>query len=221
MSGAEKMIVIVPSRGRPENAARLLDAWEATGAVADLLFCLDNDDPALDDYPRGTPAERLGLVGTLNHYARRYSERLFDYIGFMGDDHLPRTPHWDQKIVDVLASRKAAIAYGDDLHQGSNIPTAVFMTSNIIQALGYMAPPRFQHLYIDNVWREWGEGLGEFHYLPGVVIEHMHPDAGKAQRDSGYEENNSAARYAHDQAQYWDYCKDGLRQDIHRLKGLL
>src|ERR1022692_4739674 len=44
------MLVIVPTRGRPAAATRLIEAFAATGATTDLVFCVDNDDPHLPEY---------------------------------------------------------------------------------------------------------------------------------------------------------------------------
>lgn len=216
------MIVIVPSRGRPENAARLVKAWKETKADAVLLFGLDDDDETLLDYPRGawmTISPRLGLVGTLNRLAREVADdRIYHHIGFMGDDHLPRTKHWDKRFCEVLDRFPAAVAYGNDLHQGPNLPTAVFMTASIVRTLGYMAPPRFKHMYVDNVWRDWGSGIGELHYLDDVVIEHMHPDAGKGVRDNSY--NETCGFMGPDGEEYHRYRESGLPVDLTKLRAL-
>jgi len=52
MGSGPDLVVIVPSRGRPANAARVVKAWEETGAfdVASLIFAIDEDDPAYRDY---------------------------------------------------------------------------------------------------------------------------------------------------------------------------
>ena len=53
-----EMLVVCPSRSRPQNIAALLDAWDPTEAFATLAVCLDQDDPCrfeylemLDPYP--------------------------------------------------------------------------------------------------------------------------------------------------------------------------
>ncbi|NCV65265.1 MAG: hypothetical protein EBW16_03430 [Burkholderiaceae bacterium] len=46
-----------------------------------------------------------------------------------------------------------------DLFQGQNLATAVMMSTNIIKALGFMAPPKLIHLYMDNFWMAIGNIL--------------------------------------------------------------
>ena len=229
------LCVIVPTRSRPANIARLIQGWEDTGATAHLLIVLDEDDPTLEDYDevlresRGheygflgvivAPRKRLGP--TLNHEAIAQAQR-WAYVGFMGDDHLPRTAGWDDRITDNLADLRTGIVYGNDLFQGPNLPTAVFMTSDIIRALGYMCPPEQIHLYLDNAWKTWGESIGRLRYLDGVVIEHLHPEAaGKAEWDPQYVEVNGGAMYESDGAAWDRYRENTLPGDLLKLRELL
>lgn len=215
-----RMLVIVPTRGRPENVARLEQAIKDTDTTrADFLYVVDHDDPEAGEYARmglnrlTIIHDRLRLGGTLNWAARKYAD-LYDAIGFMGDDHLPRTEHWDLRILDALDvgthGRTPRVVYGNDLLQGENLPTAVFLHSRIVTALGYMVPPGMVHLYLDNFWRELGQSLNGLVYLPDVVIEHMHPAAGKADWDDRYAEVNAPAVDTSDKAKFLEYRDSGL-----------
>ena len=64
---AMKMCVVVPSRGRPESAERLAQAFKDTGAEADLYIVIDNDDPKWNEYAKSEnykklPADNKDLV---------------------------------------------------------------------------------------------------------------------------------------------------------------
>ena len=221
-----RMAVFVPSRGRPQNIADLVQSWRETAAgAADLVVRVDDDDPQLPAYRALEiwhepwawllTGPRLRLGPTLNELAAEYGE--YTAIGFMGDDHRPRTPKWDGQILDVLQQLGSGIVYGDDLLQHERLPTAVFMTSNIAGALGYMCPPGLLHLFLDDAWKALGEGMARLRYLPGVVIEHLHPVAGKAAEDDGYREVNSDERYTADGAAFEIWKRDVLPAAINRL----
>jgi len=215
------LMVIVPTRGRPESAVRLSRAFEETTASGALpVFVVDHDDPSLPGYKEALDqglVPRLlvwdgaqggaGLCFPLNFAARRYAEAV-DYVGFMGDDHLPRTLGWDTEMIRELDSLEPRIAYGNDLLQGANLPTAVFMQSRMIQATGVMAPQVMRHLYLDNYWKELGERTGGLRYRDDVVIEHLHPVAGKADWDEGYRRVNASAVDTHDR-EAWERYRDG------------
>lgn len=227
---ADDILILVPTRGRPGALPELIQAWRDTGAEAHLWFCIDFDDPEemayITAYYDSKPSknmhiastERLRLAGTLNYWA---ADALPDFkaIGFMGDDHRPRTKGWDQRFAECL-SGGAGVVYGNDLLVGDRFPTAVCMTSDIPDTLGYFCPPGFTHLCLDLVWKDWGVGMGRITYLDDVVIEHMHPANGKAEFDDRYAEVNSEAMVSLDTKAYVDYCEHALASDIEKLKKL-
>lgn len=219
----QPLAVIVPTRGRPHNAARLAEAFRETDTLNALpVFVADLDDPELGAYqalreegkiprlvvPTMATGDGRGMVGALNYAARRYAG-LYEAVGFMGDDHLPRTRGWDDQIMDELDALTPRIAYGNDLLQGAALPTAVFMQSRIIRALGFMAPPVLRHLYVDNFWKHLGEQLGGLRYRDDVIIEHIHPAAGKTPMDERYRTVNAAEVDTVDRLMWEDY-RDGV-----------
>lgn len=216
------LAVIVPSRGRPQNIAEFAESWRATGSTADLFVGLDNDDPQRDFYPADEDityivGPRLRMAGTLNKIATDLAP-FYNHIGFAGDDHRFRSVGWQKAICDALDELGTGIAYGNDLLQGERIPTAVFMSSDIIQALGWMALPGARHLFLDDGWRSLGDALGAITYLPDVVIEHLHPVAGKAEWDEGYNLNNSTVTWEHDEAIYKSWLANDLARDVAKIR---
>jgi hypothetical protein len=129
------------------------------------------------------------------------------HVGFMGDDHRVRTRGWDAALAE--AAGWWGVAYGDDLLQGEELPTAVLMAADIVRITGHMAPGVLRHLYVDDYWKALGQQLGALAYVPGVVIEHLHPSAGKAELDDSYLETNHPDRYAADRAAWDSYRADG------------
>jgi hypothetical protein len=220
------LLVIVPTRGRPGNVSRQqLALMETRTKLADVLYAVDDDDPKAMEYARLDGVSiavgpRLRLAGTLNFLSSVHASG-YRYIGFMGDDHMPRTPFWDQVLVASMDARPGpVVAYGDDLFQGANLPTAVFMPSRLITAMGYMCPPGMQHLWLDNAWMSVGLELGTLAYLPEVVVEHMHPFAGKGEIDAGYREVNAAAVNDADRAAFeaWRSNPEGLTAAVSRIR---
>lgn len=231
---ADALLVIIPTRGRPQAIPEIMEAWDDTGATADLLFAVDTDDPELAGYKKHAAAlkgdgrvrftfgKRRRLCGTLNAQAVKAATG-YRFLAFMGDDHRPRpaaTP-WDERI-RVCLSGGPGIVYGNDLLQGETMATAVAMTSDIVDTLGYMAPPQLVHLCLDLVWLDWGRGMGRITYLDDMVIEHLHPAAGKAELDAGYEEVNSEQQVSADSAAYYDYRDNGgFEADLAKLQKLV
>ncbi|KXK63359.1 hypothetical protein AWW66_03330 [Micromonospora rosaria] len=223
------LLVIVPSRGRPQSVARLVDAWESTGAYerARLAFAVDGDDPCHGAYEGQASDQSLMLTITrwlpMVHKLDRIAAGLArDYfaVGFAGDDHVPRTPGWAGRYVDELRQLGTGIVYGDDGHQGERLPTQWAMTADIVQALGRMVPAPVEHLYCDNSVLDLGRSAGCIRYLPDVVVEHMHPVAGKAESDDQYRRVNGRDQFGRDGRAYRRWRRSGLRVDAATIRKL-
>lgn len=215
------LLTLVPTRNRVENALGLLDTFYKTSVESSsgLLFVVGTEDPRYDEYVRRIPRGHLfvfpdrGLVRALNHVAPLFVAE-YEAIGFMGDDHRPRTVGWDRNYLGSLRRMGAGYVYGNDLLMGERIPTQVAISSEIIRSLGFFGPPGFTHLCVDLTWKDMGEGLGRIEYLPDTIVEHMHPAAGKARNDKGYKFVNSPEMVAKDSAEYYRWKEEDLPREL-------
>ena len=226
---AMKMCVVVPSRGRPENAERLAQAFKDTNTEADLYIVIDNDDPKWNEYAKSENYKKLpadnktgGCAKSLNTGAVYLLDitkfPLYDYFVFMGDDHLPRTKNWDKAFIRALG-QNTGIVYGDDLLQGANLPTAFGMTRDLVNELRGMTFPGCVHLFFDNFVKQLGLDLQYLKYLPDVIIEHLHPAAGKAEMDEGYARVNQPKWYEEDLLTLQKYLKsEEYANLVHKLR---
>jgi hypothetical protein len=225
-----QLAILVPTRGRPNNLARLQHAFTETCEAATRLVALvDDDDPelpayqALADQLRGEPffrleiGPRLRLGPTLNVAGPKWAARS-SVVGFMGDDHVPRTAGWDTHYAAELVQLGTGLVYGNDLIQGEALPTQVAMTSDIVLATGCMVPPGAVHLWLDNAWLALGRALGAITYLPDVVVEHVHPIAGRAQWDAGYAECNTDALMDADRAVFEAWQQNDLPRWVQQIR---
>jgi hypothetical protein len=225
---AEGLVVIVPSRGRPAAVSALVVAFEATcSAMTRLLVVVDDDDPDADRYREAMEPHTYryrtsllsqpggSMVAALNAGAA-HALTVWPHaaaIGFLGDDHRPRTAGWDAAYLAALAERPGFV-YGDDRIQGVNLPTQIAISTSVVRALGHMAPPVLHHLYVDNYWRTLGQTAGCITYLPEVVVEHLHPVAGTAPVDDGYLRVNAPEVYAKDRAAFQAYMAEHGHRDV-------
>lgn len=219
-----ELAVIVPSRGRPQNIARLIEAMNQTcRADTTLIVGVDDDDPCREQYQAFTGCKvvvqpRRRLVHWLNDLAVPRTSK-YRFIGHIGDDNVPRTVGWDTRIIESLKGN--LFCFGDDLDPGrvpGSLSIHIFMRSDVIRRLGYMGPPSIQHMYVDPVWYAWGQATS-IEFLPDVVLEHMHYTvAGKAPIDESYQA--STALIPSDCGNYNAYCDTGLNADIAKLDGV-
>ena len=222
MAELRDLLIIVPSRNRPEGLRRLVDAIRCTSAGdPQLLVCLDTDDA-----PSYAPIEgvwylikeRQRFVAWTNEAARLFAND-FRYFGLIGDDIMPRTDRWDAAVVHTLEELGTGLCYTNDLLQGEALPTVCFMTTDIVKTLGYVQPPALVHLYSDNFWLELGRALDRIRYLPDVVLEHLHWSAGKATSDESYEESH--ALMEPDRIAFERYMREGFEADVAKMRAYL
>jgi hypothetical protein len=230
------LVVIVPSRGRPEAAVALVQhfADTCTGGTR-LLFAIDESDPTAERYAEATgvlpPGHRVivnvlycpstSMVEALNAAAGSAAWYGGEYaIGFMGDDHRPRTYGWDSAYLAALRELGTGIVYGNDLLQGERLPTQCAMTADIVRALGYMAPPMLRHMYVDNFWMDLGSAAGCLRYLPDVIVEHVHPLGGKVAWDEGHKRVNAAAVYSADEQAYQQFVGEQMPDAVASVRQL-
>jgi len=181
------LAILLPSRGRPDNLKRFLQAVEATAEDSFVFVRLDDDDPQIEQYKemlRTTPlenyhvtqGERIGMAPSVNQCAAFAVQMGYDHVGMFGDDVLPTTPGWDVALMNGLGGR-LGVAYGDDgLRQmhAPDLPTHYVTQAEVYIRLGYLAPPGMKHLFQDDVMREIGRYLHNLVFVP-VDIKHLHP----------------------------------------------
>jgi hypothetical protein len=189
-----KIAIAVPTRGRPHNLKRMAAALEETCTTDYELFVrLDNDDEVEYERLPGVTyivGPRIFYANSVNELAEEASNRGFTHLAILGDDVLPETKGWDQRMIDALP--ELGVVYGSDglehLH-GEDLPTHVVVPIEMYRRLGWIALPTLRHLFCDNVWRELGK-LTNFIYLPDVKLSHLHRWNNAAPDDETYRQAN-------------------------------
>lgn len=226
--------IVIPSRGRPAQTARLLDVIaEKSELATHCVLAVDHDDPSLPDYQQvcrnranadvAVVAEPSGHVGAINAgvlAAKAWGASPKAFIK-LDDDHVPKTSGFDRIMVEELDRIGGGIVYGDDGLQGERLPTAPAISAPVVDALGWMALPSLRHMYCDDVWRELGRAAGCLSYLPRLVISHRHFLNGKAEVDETYMLSNTRERYEQDGAVYGKWLREQLAADAETVRTAL
>jgi hypothetical protein len=213
-------LVIIPSRGRPDNIARTVEQLQLHSKISDICVAIDDDEadlyPRIDNviYEVGEP---LMLNEKLNKVSKKYYNE-YKFIAFIGDDHLLQTYGWDKILINPLL-KKFGISYGNDLYKKEEMPTCSVISSEIIKCLGYMAPPELKHSYIDKFWLDLGTAIGNINYFNDVVWEHIHPDNKKTEVDETYLRGWSSQ--SQDKQNYALYKDIRFDEDVKKIKEII
>lgn len=217
-----KNLVVIPTRKRGVLVRRNILISIENSRNSKFLLSVDDDDDSDYSWAQANEIDILrGRNSNMNQALNRAANmnaNSFDFITFMGDDHVARTREWDLKLIDSIKGMSFGIAYGDDLIAGGNLPTAALISSAFIRTLGYMAPPILRHMYIDDFWLTIGSKTGSLRFNSDVVIEHMHHSVGKANLDSTYKSTNRHVVNLRDKASFLLYKLTGLSSDLRKLR---
>ena len=108
--------ILLPTRGRPGNLYRFLEATVLTAVDWHLYLRLDYDDLEAQGYDRVLTdfkhyanqitvvhGKRVRFGPSLNELAARAERDGVSHVGMFGDDVLPVTHGWDADLVEALA----------------------------------------------------------------------------------------------------------------------
>lgn len=178
---------LVPSRGRPHLAQRLLDC----GFKQKGVLILDQDDA--DKYQkirlpfgwRKLVMPRLWLSPKLNIAFDTFPDE--PWYGILNDDHVPMTSGWEPAMIEAGAK---GIAWPDD-NYAKRISSHV-KSGDLCRLLGWFVCPALKHYYLDDVDELLSVAVGGT-YLQQVVVSHEHANAGRAPMDRTYLERPNPA----------------------------
>ena len=178
---------ILPSRSRPHNLLRLIDAWARTGASTPVELCIDFDDPCQYETMEMPPGWRI-VVGSRGPLSRLYNDAYRrhphdSWHGFIADDVVPETPGWDAELIRTAGADGMAVPAGGETTGGC--PHFV-LGGDLVRSVGWLALPGLDRLYIDTVWGKIAESRGVLRRVPGVILEHRHFSNRKAMIDATY-----------------------------------
>lgn len=219
MSIIDKILILLPSMGRPYAYSQCIESWRTTtsgdsivlGVVPDVLKYPSHDgvmaisDPFVD-----------GVVKAIN---RAFMANP-DYAAYMfaADDMRFKTPRWDTTFLNILkAQNGVGVVYGDDTIEGSRIPTHWCVGGRLARAVGYLGLPTCRHICSDVFWMDLATRMSCLTYRPEVVTEHLHFHVGRSEYDPTYDHNNNATDFTHDSKSYVDFATHMLPHEVKRV----
>lgn len=191
-AAADAITLCCPTRNRPGNVRRMLSSALETAAHPDLVEAVFRAD---DDAPGSVPPdvadrERVTVItGPRAVLSGLWTEcaRVADGTILMqcDDEAVFRSEGWDDLVREAFASvpDRILFAHGGDGHQPPEFGALGFVSREWADVVGYFTPPYFSCDYGDTWLNDVANMLGRRRYIPGVLIEHLHPVAGKAAWD--------------------------------------
>jgi len=223
----KKLLVMIPSRGRPKRLDEFIKSFYDTKSCGtDVVFYLNDDDPSLDKYAISDyriVGRRMYLAEAYNYLFQENSN--YDYYSLLNDDHYCITPGWDRKLIKMIEEKggwglSCCEDHLTDWKQFQH-PSGMVISGNIPRTLGYMIWPKIQHIGIDCYFKELLAPLGLMHHMTDVVIEHRHWINGKALLDENYKWVYHKDQYQYGMSMVAEYKRIQLQKDVEKIKQVM
>ena len=224
-SMSELISILCPTRGRPDFMERLVQsAWDTSSSSnLECIFYLDDDDePSLEKSFQIVECEtvigpRINLSQAWNKAYEKASGEIFFHAG---DDLIFKTQNWDEMVrLQYRESKDKILFVGgqDGFHAPEkNFLTHGFLHRNWVETVGYFVPPYFSSDFNDTWLNELADMIGRKIYMKDLLIEHMHPLAGKHFWDRTHQERLERHRKDKPQDLYAEKAEE-RRKDAEKL----
>lgn len=217
-------LVIVGSRNRPHNAERCFRHLKEVSHISDFMLIINEDQkdlyPTIDGVQTVVVPASYGNTSTAkgNYIVEKKLYQGYFTLSYIDDDCVVTTDGWDLLLSLPLKAKGYGVSWGNDTIQNGRVPTKGTLTTNLLDSLGFFAPPNLIHLFVDDFWLRIGQELNSAHYAPNVMMEHHHWLNKKAEMDETYMETASRETWDHDERVFTDYMTGQFHHDIERLK---
>ena len=173
---------LLPSRKRPHNLKNFFTHYSTSRATTPGIVLIDQQDYSelKNEYDqiqlpinwkiRTTSSVRMGdKVQEVLHEILKEN----NWVGLLSDDHIPRTPEWDIKIVNSLTGWNF-ISTDDGIFapQGPGPCGAICYSGELIRKLGWIFPKGIYHCFHDDIWEILGRSTGSWQIRMDVLVEH-------------------------------------------------
>jgi len=184
-----KIAVLTPIRKRINDLHLFVESHRnTTKGNSVIIFGIDDDDHTYDQFMKDNPEfiyeinPGMKSLPYLNFLAKKYYKE-YKYLSYGEDDERFISDNWEESIISSLEEFKIGVVYPNDNLNKEALVGFPFLSSNIVEALGFMCPEKLNFLWPDYFWKKVGEEIGRIKYLPDVMIEHHHFITGKREKD--------------------------------------
>lgn len=196
-----ELVILVPVLGRPHRVAPLLGSIAAATPLAHVVFLADPDDEpehdAITAARRQSPLE-VTMLAEGGNYARKINvgvKATTEPLIFTGADDLNFHPGWFE-IAAARISDEIGVVGTNDLcnarvtageHSTHSLVSRAYVDEfGTIDEPGKLLHEGYEHEYVDDELVETAKSRGAYAHAGEAIVEHLHPDVGKAPTDRLY-----------------------------------
>lgn len=219
--GSRRILIRMPTRGRPAQALAALAAYrEMAGIPVAIEVVADANDEAMLAADVVERLVSLGCTLTIGNHRNKVEAvnggkvSDWDILVVASDDMVPVKHGYANRIVEAMDARfphlDGAIFF-DDGYAHADCCTLPIFGRRLYEQFGYVYEPSYKSLWCDKEQTELLRAMGRLVFVGEKIIEHRHPSTGSTPNDSLYEKNTEAASGDHENYE--------RRKDLRRPRG--
>lgn len=196
-----RLLVRMPTRGRPLQALSVLEKYRSMAGVPILIeVVLDRDDEASLAAEVLQRFVALGCMVTVDRHESKIAAcnggaaSDWDVLLLASDDMVPVKNGYAARVLDAMEEHWPLLdgaLHFDDGFQGSALCTLPIFGRRLWEQFGYVYEPEYTSLFSDAEQTEVLSAMGRLVFIDEMIIEHRHHAWGKAAKDALYEKNDA------------------------------
>lgn len=199
---SDQLAVLIPVLGRPHRVQVVAESVRAATPDADILFICDPDDTATKDAVALAGARMISPGGSYAHKINHGVRATDTPLLFLGADDLDFHPGWFEiasshidalvQVVGVndLCSRRVQAGQ----HATHFLMTREYALRPTIDGETGPLSEAYDHSFVDDELVATARYRQAIKFATDAIVEHLHPDAGKADWDPTYEKGRARMR---------------------------
>lgn len=190
------LAIIVPVLRRPQNVAPLIESIAATTADWSVLFVCDPDDSEEHDAIRQTDQQMIAPGGNYAHKINCGVLATTAPLIFTGADDLRFHGGWLEKAKQKLTPGIGVVGTNDlcnartmkGIHSTHSLVTREYAQLGTIDQPDRLLHEGYPHEFVDDEFVATAKSRGSYAHALESIVEHLHPQVGKAPSDALYAE---------------------------------
>ena len=217
---------ILPTKNRPDNLRRFVQASREMGVSTPLLVVVNHDDWIINA-EQYQEIERLLPPGWAftQVEASCYGDAVramwatvkdCDWIGLVCDDLIPSTSKWDTQLISHLNGWNV-VSSNDGWQAPNRIHGAIVWSGPLAREVGWIFPPGLNHIFHDDVWETLGRETGCWSTRMEIMVKHDHEALHGV---VGPTVDRQSDLWKYDEAWYVDWLANDKHKVVEKIEAL-
>lgn len=139
------------------------------------------------------------------------------WVGLLGDDLISETADWDTRVLSQLNGWNV-VSTADGAHAPKKMNGATAYSADLVRAIGYLYPPGFIHMYLDDIYEEIGQATGCWTVDMSIMVRHAHAGL-TGKKDGTFAKKNES--WDHDDRAFLEWKKNDKGPAVERVLALM